>query len=252
LVLQKILGSGTFVHALTEAEALACRKAGVNRPITVIPNGVAFDYLATPKAGSLNGCLQPANGRRIMLYIGRLASEKGLDTLIEAWSQVIKRPQASDWILVIAGPNYRGYRRTLVSSVERHEFCSARVLIAGPVYGQAKRSLLLHADCFVLPSRSEAHSVSLLEAMAAGVPCVFTTGCNAGALAAADGGWEANTSVEGLAAALMMAVSLPRQILKYHGENARRHAQSQFGLPGLSDALVAMYRDVRNQFALHR
>jgi len=92
---------------------------------------------------------------------------KGLDILIEAW--VIVTKAHGPVRLVICG---RGNPTSLIRLAEGHGV-SEFIEFAGSV--QDVTSILLQADCFVLPSRVEGMSNALLEAMALGMPCVATS-----------------------------------------------------------------------------
>ena len=102
------------------------------------------------------------------MFVGRLAPEKGLDTLIDAWPLVrVKYPSA---------------RLTLIGEGPERAKLEARVKSLG--LGQAVElpgacpdatAALREADLFVLPSREEGMSIALLEAMALGVPLVASS-----------------------------------------------------------------------------
>lgn len=91
-------------------------------------------------------------------FVGRLSKVKGLDYLLEAMAGI---PNAR---LVIAGdgPERERLEEEAPSNVEflGHRTDAPRILAA--------------SDCFVLPSLSEGLPVSLLEAMATGLPCIVT------------------------------------------------------------------------------
>lgn len=100
------------------------------------------------------------------VFVGRLAPEKGLDTLLEAWATAVvrERPQAR---LTLIGEGSE--RSALETQVERLGLRSA-VEFAGRLDDPVAR--LRECDLFVLPSREEGMSIALLEAMALGIPVV--------------------------------------------------------------------------------
>src|SRR5207245_4862446 len=79
--------------------------------------------------------------------------------------------------LIIAGLDPIGYWST-ASRFFESKGCAGAVTYTGMLTGQDKADALAAADIFVAPSYSEGFSMSVLEAMAAGLPSVITTGCN--------------------------------------------------------------------------
>lgn len=98
-------------------------------------------------------------------FVGRLAPEKGLDTLIEAWPLVRASYPEAKLTLLGDGPE----RAALEDQVARLGLKDAVEL---PGATEAPSRHLLGSDLFVLPSREEGMSIALLEAMALGLPLV--------------------------------------------------------------------------------
>jgi len=119
-----------------------------------------------------------AKRTRTVLYLGRLHSLKGLEMLISAWAEIRGSSASGEllaWRLVIAGPDEQGTLKALKAQVERLGVTES-VTFAGSVYGEAKQRLLAEADLFVLPSRHENFGLTVVEALAAGVPMITTKG----------------------------------------------------------------------------
>jgi glycosyltransferase involved in cell wall biosynthesis len=102
----------------------------------------------------------------MVLFLGRLEQSKGVFDLLEAISAL--RAAIPDVHLLCAG---EGDRHAVERYAERLGISDA-VRFTGWVSPSGKRALLESAAAFVLPSYSAGLPVSLLEAMAAGVPVV--------------------------------------------------------------------------------
>ncbi len=99
------------------------------------------------------------------VFVGRLAPEKGLDVLMDSWPAVRAAFPGASLTLWGDGPE----RAALVErAADRGLGDSARF----PGATADPESALREADLFVLPSREEGMSMSLLEAMAIGLPLV--------------------------------------------------------------------------------
>jgi glycosyltransferase involved in cell wall biosynthesis len=107
-----------------------------------------------------------ANPRNMVLFLGRLDQSKGVFDLLEAISAL--RSAVPDVRLVCAG---EGDRHAVARYAERLGIADA-VKFTGWVGPSGKRALLENAAAFVLPSYTAGLPVSLLEAMAAGVPVI--------------------------------------------------------------------------------
>ena len=104
------------------------------------------------------------NDDPILLWVGRLDPVKGLDELIEAFARVARVRPCN---LVLAGD---GADRPRVEHLVRRFGPVGRIIMLGA--RSDVPSLLKSADVFVFPSRTEGMPNALLEAMAAGLPCV--------------------------------------------------------------------------------
>ena len=137
--------------------------------LVVIPNGVAparFDAAAPVDRRSL-GIPEDAV---LALYVGRLDPQKGLDRLLQAADQVVRR--CPTWHLALAGDG--PLRAELTALVEVGGLAG----VADRVHWLGRRDdvpgLLKAADYLVLPSLWEGMPNVVLEAMAAGLPVVAT------------------------------------------------------------------------------
>jgi glycosyltransferase involved in cell wall biosynthesis len=105
----------------------------------------------------------------IVLFVGRLSTEKGVLDLIDAW-RILDDPHA---LLLLVGPDMPGHTWDAAPAIR--EFVAAhrlagRVRLYGPSTDPAR--LYRAADLFVQPSHFEAFGLSAIEAMASGVPVV--------------------------------------------------------------------------------
>jgi glycosyltransferase involved in cell wall biosynthesis len=164
-----------------------------------------------------------------VLWIGRFDLEhKGIDLLLRALSalSIGTRPR-----LVLRGPDWRGGRRAAIQMVHDLNLDSV-VTIGGPVHGCEKRTLLAGARLFVYPSRWEAQGLSMLEAVAEGVPLLTTTAAPAGLELQAAGG-AAAVEPNGVALGAALADLLQRDLRSMSAEG-RRFVLSKFDWDGLA------------------
>jgi len=118
-----------------------------------------------------DGVARQANAARSILFLSRFIREKGIYELLEAFSLLANN--FPDVTLVMAGD---GPERERMEHWVEAKGMVGRVKFPGYLRGKEKTQVFLNADLFVFPTyHGEGCPVSLLEAMAAGLPVVTTT-----------------------------------------------------------------------------
>ncbi|MGA8302196.1 MAG: glycosyltransferase family 4 protein [Thermoplasmata archaeon] len=107
--------------------------------------------------------------KRVVLYVGRLAAMKGVDTYLRAAARLV--PTFPDVLFVVAGegPEYSRLIQ-LAAALEIGD----HVMFLGKVTEEERELLLAGSSVFVLPSVVEPFGIAALEAMAAGVPTIVS------------------------------------------------------------------------------
>ena len=104
----------------------------------------------------------------VAVFLGDLVERKGVFDLLEAWGALGETFPQARLVLAGTGESEACRRRARELGIED------RVELPGWVGPEEKRELLRRADLFVLPSYTEGIPLSLLEAMAAGLPSIVT------------------------------------------------------------------------------
>lgn len=168
--------------------------------------------------------------------MGRIAPIKGFDLLLEATA--LLRDRGIDIALRIGGDGPA--RAALAEQAERLGIAD-RVTWVGWV--EDKRAFFDTLDLFCLSSRSETFPITLLEAMAHGLPAIATD-CGGPATIVTEGtGLLAPISAEGIAAALAQALADPAAAQRM-GIAAQANAAQQYARPAVAAALGRIAAEV--------
>lgn len=168
------LSRAAAVHFTSERESLESELFGAQTPVLVVPNGVDL----IDGAGNAGACrdfrIRHGIGeRRYVLYLGRLNEKKGLDLLCNAF--LLAAEEFPDVCLVIAGPDKNQYARALKERTSA-AVLRGRIIFTGFLEGEDKRAALSEAELFAHPSLDENFGMSIVEAMAAGLPILVSDG----------------------------------------------------------------------------
>ncbi len=220
LFFNRLARGAAALHCLTEGEARLSSDWG--RPTIVVGNGIPLpppDDLA-----NVRGC----DGIRLT-FMGRLdIHHKGLDLLLDACGMARRELLAANAQVALHGPDTAGSvdeLRTRIGNLDLESLVS----IGSAVSGRSKTELLKNSDAFLHPSRYEGLPMSVLEALAHGLPCLLTPGTNmAEEVSQARAGWKSEPTALALAATIKRALLEDAQAWREGGQNARRLVEDRY------------------------
>lgn len=172
---RRLMVGADLLHAVSMGEQREITAELSQASIALISNGISFAQ-AQDYAADRSSLLARARKPRYVLYLARLHEMKGPDLLLDAFAEVAGEPECSDYRLIMAGPDY-GEKPRLEARVRRLGI-EDKVEFPGPVFGRTKRDLYRGATLLCQPSRYDAFSLSILEALAAAVPILTTPESN--------------------------------------------------------------------------
>ena len=210
--------------------------------LAVIPNGVDHERWKPAEAKlsdtKIKDVRQRLGSDRIFLYMGRIAAEKNVETLLRAWR--IVAPEGCRLVIVGDGP----MRATLQNNAATID--TSKVLWWGYESDLETRvALLQSAEVFILPSLVEGLSLALLEAMATGTACLATDAGADGEVLA--GGVGIVLSTQGVTTQLrtLLPVLRDQPVLTAElGRKARARVLERYTLCSNISALEGLYREL--------
>jgi glycosyltransferase involved in cell wall biosynthesis len=177
-----------------------------------------------------------SDGPTRIVFLGGLTTEKGFYDLLSVFERLVE--EGFDICLAIGGQGDETRLNTRISS----PLFKNRVDYLGWIDDHQKERLLQGSDIFVLPSYAEAMPMSILEAMAYGLPVVSTRvgaipeqvedGVSGFLLAAGD--------LEGLKKRIKTLI-MNRNLRIQMGRNGRRRIESAFDIRRNYEAICQVY-----------
>ncbi|MBR6668665.1 MAG: glycosyltransferase family 4 protein [Clostridia bacterium] len=199
---------------------------------------VLYNAVAVPE----NNGYRPEN--REILFLGEVGERKGAYDLLEAM-QRIDAQLPPDNHLVLYGPNPDGDIEQRIRTLGLDE----RVQYCGWADRQQREAAFAAAAVNVLPSYHEGLPMTILEAMARGVPCITTpVAAIPEAVDDQTGALVSPGDVQQLAQAILQLLSSPEE-RKIKSEQAYRRARERFSLESHCAQLMSIYQELAGPHA---
>jgi len=141
-------------------------KNGIKKPVKVISNGIDLSKYQTKKISKETKNIINKKFTNI-IYFGRISYEKNIGILLKAMKLVLNKQKKVKLIIVGSGPQLH----ELIKKSKELKI-SNNVIFTGFVKDKILFELLSSADIFTTASTSENQSLTILEAMASGLPLI--------------------------------------------------------------------------------
>lgn len=235
------LRGASCIRALCTSELESIRAYGLKNPVCVIPNGINLPTLSsfceTPWAEKV------AEGKKILLYLGRIHPKKGLINLLKAWKNCQTdgfNKDLSDWKLVIAGWD-QGEHESELHTLANELGIGPEVVFVGPQFDYAKQACYHYADAFILPSFSEGLPMVVLEAWAHSLPVIMTPQCNLPEGFEGGAAINVETTVEDISKGLFELAGMTAAERRAMGERGLQLVKERFTWPRIAEDMKQVY-----------
>jgi 1,2-diacylglycerol 3-alpha-glucosyltransferase len=210
------------------------RSLGVNSPIEIVPNGVELErYRKT--CDDCRAEFGFTSDDILLVYSGRLAPEKNLDFLLRTFAGTAEAVENIHLLIIGSGPEEENLK--LLAS---QTGISNRVHFTGMIaYDDLPRHLAM-CDAFVTASVSEVHPLSVIEAMATGLPALGIRSVGVGDTVEDGVTGFLSSNNQAAFAAKLTRLCLDKSLRKKMG-NAARKASEKYSIEHTTKILLGHY-----------
>ncbi|ATC85302.1 glycosyltransferase [Pseudoalteromonas arctica] len=171
----------------------------------------------------------------VLLFLGRLCKDKGIDELLEAYTKNNKA--GSDAYLLLVGPNESEYNEQFFN-----EFKNNKIKVVGLTNNP--NQYFSAADVLVLPSYREGFGTTILEAAANGIPAIASNIYGlSDAVVDNETGLLHELKHKGELAEHMAKLEADRALTKRLGQQANERVNNSFSSEYLTSELVSFYKE---------
>jgi 1,2-diacylglycerol 3-alpha-glucosyltransferase len=220
-------------------------KLGVDSPIHVVPNGVDLKPFRRTDQTIDRSEFGFSKDDVVMIFVGRLGVEKNLVFLLRAFLGVAQAFPNVKLLLVGSGPE----KENLQYQVKLADPTGRLVYFTGFVPYEKLPGYLAASDAFVTASVTEVHPLSVIEAMAAGLPVLGISSPGVGdTIQDGSTGLLARDNDIATFTAKMVRLVTSHEERRRMGERASTEAE-QYDIENTTDLMIENYQAVIEQAA---
>ena len=155
-----------------KAYELFKEKYKVDRNVYIVPTGIDVEKFYREKNSKLNITskrkeLSIDKDDFVILFVGRIGSEKNLDLLLSSMKSLVEESSKIKLLVVGDGPDLDNYK----DYVQKNHL-DRNVIFVGKVPWNKINAYYLISNCFATASHTETQGLTVIEAMAASLPVI--------------------------------------------------------------------------------
>jgi glycosyltransferase involved in cell wall biosynthesis len=222
-----------YVPSATVADELVRRGIPESR-LVHFGRGVDLDLFGPDRETRRMRMRMRSGGRTVVLYVGRLSREKGLDVIADSMRQASSARNDLELCIVGEGPGRAEFAASLRGV--RHRFLGA---LSGPDLAAAYAG----SDIFLFPSATETYGQVVVEAAASGLARIVSDrGAARDHVRHADTGLVVPAGDSAGFARAVLLLADDRRLRHDIGRRALEDARERPGWPAVFDGLIASYQ----------
>ena len=151
----------------------ACRLSGVIKPINVVPHSLDIASYANTDGNKIQEIIETYN----FIFIGEFIERKNIKALLRAFHTEFNTYEPVNLVIKTSGTELQtaqNYFEQVKAGIKIRKSYKQEIVICGKLDFSDYISVMSQCHCFVMPSRGEGFCIPALEAMAVGLPVVYT------------------------------------------------------------------------------
>jgi glycosyltransferase involved in cell wall biosynthesis len=226
----------------SESMKALIKNYGMKNRIEVIPNAIK---LSTFREKNKLECLKISKrfnlkeDEKIILFVGRVATEKSIDKIIKALGIIKKHGISKTKLLIVGNGPARDELTHLVQALGVEE----EVIFCGEVNYEEIRYYYKIADVFTMASASESFGIVTIEALASGLPVLAVKA--PGAMDILTDGFDGlltDDNIEHFAKALEKIIRDPK--LRERLSKGALKTSAKYSINMISERMLNLYREI--------
>ena len=158
----------------SHAAKISCENSGVKIPVKVAPHSLDMsEYKSSTAGNKVQEMLSTFN----FAFIGEFIERKNLQALIKAFHMEFQFQEPVNLFIKTSKvelPQMQEFVKHIKSGLKIRNRYREEIIITGRLEKEDYISVLSQCHSFVMPSRGEAFCIPALEAMALGIPVIYT------------------------------------------------------------------------------
>lgn len=172
LIFKKIIRGADSIIVNSNAEKEYLEQNGWHNNFYIMPNGV---NIPVRDEITINRKIE-----KTLLFLSRIHVKKGIDILLDAWSELYEQTKENNWTLNVVGfldEQQNSYEKYILNKIANTPTLS-NVRTSEGKFGNEMWDEFYSSDAFVLPTFSEGSAMVVLNGWTAGKICLTTNGSN--------------------------------------------------------------------------
>ena len=159
----------------SQQNADAAKRSGVTVPIKIVPHSIDISEYTKVDGAKI----QEMQNEFTFGFVGEFIERKNIKAFIQAFHMTFDPKEPVNMFIKTSKASLEAVQKFCTHvrlGMKVRKKYKEEIIVAGMLEKLDYVSILDQIDCFVMPSRGEAFCIPALEAMAIGIPCLYTDG----------------------------------------------------------------------------
>lgn len=176
-----------------EQNKQSAKASGVKKPIRVVPHSLNISTYNTIPQGNL---VQELYNTFNFIFVGEFVERKNVQALVRAFHMEFEPYEPVNLVIKTSGASLdmvQGFCQHVRKGLKLRQTYKEEVVICGKLQHEDYLSVFNQCHSFVMPSRGEAFCIPALEAMAIGIPVIYTKNTGMDDFCSGEAVWSIDT-----------------------------------------------------------